>query len=92
MWLPITVAVFFFARWLSRKVNNPICNPLLVSLVILIPLLLWLDVPFKHYFAQNQLINDLLAPSVVALAYPLYEQLPQIRENWRIIMLACGVG
>jgi predicted murein hydrolase (TIGR00659 family) len=29
---------------------------------------------------------------VVALAYPLYEQLPQIRANWRIIMLACGVG
>lgn len=34
----------------------------------------------------------LLQPAVVALAYPLYEQLPQIKQNWKIIFLACGVG
>ncbi|NMV11846.1 LrgB family protein, partial [Vibrio parahaemolyticus] len=34
----------------------------------------------------------LLQPAVVALAYPLYEQLPQIKANWRIITFACTVG
>jgi len=92
MWLLVTVAVFLFARWLSIKSSNPIMNPLLISIAIIIPLLTFLKVPFETYYADNEWISFLLQPAVVALAYPLYEQLPQIRANWRIIMLACGVG
>ncbi|MDN3699160.1 MULTISPECIES: LrgB family protein [Vibrio] len=92
MWLLVTIAVFLFARWLSIKSSNPIMNPLLISIAIIIPLLTFLKVPFETYYADNEWISFLLQPAVVALAYPLYEQLPQIRANWRIIMLACGVG
>lgn len=92
MWLLVTVVVFLSARWVCSRVNSPLMNPLLVSLAVLIPLLTWLSVPFETYYESNHWINLLLQPAVVALAYPLYEQLPQIRANWRIIMLACGVG
>ncbi len=92
MWLLVTIAVFFATREFSKRVNNPLLNPLLLSIAILIPLLLVLDIPFQTYYADNQSISFLLQPAVVALAYPLYEQLPQIRANWRIIMLACSVG
>lgn len=92
MWLVLTVAVFLFANWVSQKVNNPLVNPLLISIAILIPMLIWLGVPYEQYYTQSRWINDLLQPAVVALAYPLYEQLPQIRKNWRIIVLACTLG
>ncbi|MDN3613844.1 LrgB family protein [Vibrio gallaecicus] len=92
MWLIVTVIVFMFARWVSRKVNSPFCNPLLICLAILIPILTYLKVPFERYYADNSWINYMLQPAVVALAYPLYEQLPQIRANWRIITLACTIG
>ncbi|MGF1771556.1 CidB/LrgB family autolysis modulator [Vibrio wakamikoensis] len=92
MWLPVTVIVFFIARFIAIKAKNPIFNPLLLSIAMLIPLLLILNVPFDTYYADNEWISYLLQPAVVALAYPLYEQLPQIRQNWRIIALACGVG
>ncbi|MGR5287877.1 LrgB family protein [Vibrio maritimus] len=92
MWLPVTVIVFFIARFIAIKAKNPIFNPLLLSIAMLIPLLLVLNVPFDTYYADNEWISYLLQPAVVALAYPLYEQLPQIRQNWRIIALACGVG
>ncbi|GAL36507.1 LrgA-associated membrane protein LrgB [Vibrio maritimus] len=92
MWLPVTVIVFFIARYIAIKAKNPIFNPLLLSIAMLIPLLLVLNVPFDTYYADNEWISYLLQPAVVALAYPLYEQLPQIRQNWRIIALACGVG
>ena len=92
MWLLVTVVVFLSARWVCSRVNSPLMNPLLVSLAVLIPLLTCLSVPFETYYESNHWINLLLQPAVVALAYPLYEQLPQIRANWRIIMLACGVG
>ncbi|MBD1566372.1 CidB/LrgB family autolysis modulator [Vibrio sp. S12_S33] len=92
MWLLVTILVFFFTRWLSKKCKTPLMNPLLISLVIIIPILLFFKVPFETYYADNQWLSLLLQPAVVALAYPLYEQLPQIRSNWRIITLACGVG
>ncbi|WP_112480438.1 CidB/LrgB family autolysis modulator [Vibrio variabilis] len=92
MWLPVTVIVFFIARFIAIKAKNPIFNPLLLSIAMLIPLLLVLNIPFDTYYADNEWISYLLQPAVVALAYPLYEQLPQIRQNWRIIALACGVG
>ncbi|AEA78331.1 LrgA-associated membrane protein LrgB [Vibrio cholerae LMA3984-4] len=92
MWLIITLGVFFVARWVAQKCNTPLANPLLISIGILIPLLTYLKVPFETYYADNQWLSYLLQPAVVALAYPLYEQLPQIRANWRIIALACGVG
>ncbi len=92
MWLIITLGVFFVARWVAQKCTTPLANPLLISIGILIPLLTYLKVPFETYYADNQWLSYLLQPAVVALAYPLYEQLPQIRANWRIIALACGVG
>ncbi|NLS12943.1 CidB/LrgB family autolysis modulator [Vibrio sp. SM6] len=92
MWLLITIAVFFAARALSRQLNHPFANPLLISIAVLIPTLVWLKVPYEHYYAENQWLNLLLQPAVVALAYPLYEQLPQIRRHWRVILLASFVG
>ncbi|MBF9000133.1 MULTISPECIES: LrgB family protein [Vibrio] len=92
MWLILTLVVFFLCRWIATKIHSPLANPLLMSIVILIAILMLLGVPFDTYYADNIYISDLLAPAVVALAFPLYEQLPQIRANWRIIMLACTVG
>lgn len=92
MWLIVTIVVFFFARWVAKTGNSPFLNPLLICIGIIIPLLMYLKVPFETYYADNKWLSDLLQPAVVALAYPLYEQLPQIRANWRIIMLACSLG
>ncbi|MFA0085503.1 CidB/LrgB family autolysis modulator [Vibrio sp. 10N.286.49.C2] len=92
MWIFATIIVFFIARFIGQKVKNPLFNPLLISIAILIPTLLIFNVPFDTYYQDNEWISYLLQPAVVALAYPLYEQLPQIRANWRIIILACGVG
>ncbi|PNI01760.1 CidB/LrgB family autolysis modulator [Vibrio diazotrophicus] len=92
MWLLVTIAVFFLSRWIARKLNSPFANPLLISIGIIIPVLMLLKVPYETYELDNLWVNYMLQPAVVALAYPLYEQLPQIRANWKIIMLACGVG
>ncbi|MDW6016738.1 LrgB family protein [Vibrio plantisponsor] len=92
MWLLVTIAVFFVSRWIARKLNSPFANPLLISIGLIIPALMLLKVPYETYELDNLWVNYMLQPAVVALAYPLYEQLPQIRANWKIIMLACGVG
>lgn len=92
IWLPITVAVYFCVRWFCSKVHSPFANPLLLSMVIIIPLLLLFDVPYDSYYNNNDLLNHLLGPAVVALAYPLYEQLPAIRQKWKLIISCCLIG
>ncbi len=92
MWMWLTVAVFLLVRWICSKVSSPLANPLLLSMVIIIPILLILDVPYQEYYQQNYILNHLLGPAVVALAYPLYEQLPAIRQKWKLILATCFAG
>lgn len=90
--LPLTLLVFFAARRLAARYNMPLLNPLLVSMAVIIPVLLALNIPYDHYFAGSEVLNDLLQPAVVALAFPLYEQLHQIRARWKSIISVCFIG
>lgn len=92
IWLLTTLVVFYTARYISKHIQHPIVNPLLICLLVIIPLLMWLEVPYETYFEQNKWLNALLEPAVVALAFPLYEQLSQIRKKWKVIFSACLVG
>ncbi len=92
IWVLLTLLTFILARFISAKLNHALANPLLISIIIIIPILLILDIPYAQYNADNQWFTYLLQPAVVALALPLYEQLPQIKANWKIIFLACGIG
>lgn len=90
--LPLTVVVFFAARKLAAKVKISLVNPLLVSMAVIIPLLLLIQMPYARYFQGSSLLNQLLQPSVVALAVPLYEQMHQIRARWKSIISVCFMG
>ncbi|SQJ23258.1 Inner membrane protein yohK [Serratia rubidaea] len=90
--LPLTLVVFFAARKLAQKLKMPLLNPLLVSMAAIIPLLLITGIPYKDYFQGSKILNDLLQPAVVALAFPLYEQLHQIRARWKSIIAVCFIG
>ena len=90
--LPLTLVVFFAARKLAARFKMPLLNPLLVAMIVIIPILLISGIPYDHYFQGSKVLNDLLQPAVVALAFPLYEQLHQIRARWKSIITICFVG
>ena len=90
--LPLTLLVFFAARRLAAKVKISLVNPLLVSMAVIIPLLLLIQMPYARYFQGSSLLNQLLQPAVVALALPLYEQMHQIRARWKSIIGVCFIG
>ncbi len=90
--LPLTLLVFFAARKLAARCKLPLLNPLLVAMVVIIPILLVTGTPYDHYFQGSKILNDLLQPAVVALAFPLYEQLHQIRARWKSIITICFIG
>lgn len=91
-WLLLTIVAYFVARAISSKLRHPLANPLLICLFIIIPFLLFFKVPYQTYFEGNSVLQLLLQPAVVALAYPLYEQLGEIRAKWKLILTTCIIG
>ncbi|MCP1440396.1 putative murein hydrolase (TIGR00659 family) [Erwinia persicina] len=90
--LPLTMLVFFGARRVAAKVKISLLNPLLISMAVIIPLLLLMQMPYARYFQGSAILNQLLQPAVVALALPLYEQMHQIRARWKSIIGVCFIG
>jgi len=90
--LPLTLLVFFGARRVAAKVKISLLNPLLISMAVIIPLLLLIQMPYARYFQGSAILNQLLQPAVVALALPLYEQMHQIRARWKSIIGVCFIG
>lgn len=90
--LPLTLLVFFSARKLARWINMPLFNPMIISITVIIPFLLLMGIPYEQYFQGSEILNDLLQPAIVALAFPLYEQIHQIRARWKSLITICFIG
>ncbi|HGO5814750.1 TPA: LrgB family protein [Mannheimia haemolytica] len=83
----LTLAIFIIGLKTSQKLGIHLLNPFLIALSLLISILVIFDIPYQQYYQGNAPLNNLLGVSVVALAYPFYEQLPNIRKKWREIVM-----
>ncbi|QLB14827.1 CidB/LrgB family autolysis modulator [Mannheimia granulomatis] len=82
----LTMVAFWIGLKLSQKLRSTILNPFLIALAFLITILLFFKISYHDYYQGNFPLNNFLGVSVVALALPFYEQLPQIRKKWREIL------
>jgi predicted murein hydrolase (TIGR00659 family) len=87
-----TIALFQLIAVLQRKLNAIWLQPMLVSILGIIAILLWQDISFERYFSSSWLLNALLEPAVVALGFPLYQHLATITKQWKSIILVLFIG
>lgn len=85
--LPLTVCVFLIIRKIAFKIKTPLFNPLVISVIVLIPIMIISQTSYSEYVSNVDIINKLLPYSVVALAFPLYELIPQIKARWKSIII-----
>lgn len=73
--------------------SNPLVNPVVTSIAMLIGLLMVTGTSYNDYFEGGQFVHFLLGPATVALAVPLYQQFSRLRQLWLpvTISLMCGV-
>jgi predicted murein hydrolase (TIGR00659 family) len=78
--LTMTLLAYQGAFWLyQRSGGNPLVNPVLIAVSLLV-LFLWLtETRYETYFAGAQFVHFLLGPATVALAIPLYTQIRRVR-------------
>lgn len=93
IWIGITLGCYVVALFLYRKSGaTPLLHPLIVASLIVFLLLTLSDTPISHYQQFVALLDWLLGPAIVALALPLYSQIPVIRRlGGRILIpIFCG--
>lgn len=73
--LTLTLAAFVVAQALSRRFGgSPLLNPVLLTVVMVVSILLITGTDYRTYFQGAQFVHFLLGPVTVALAIPLYRQ------------------
>jgi len=94
--IAVTFAVYVVAQLAYRRTGLTLLNPILVSILVLILMLVVTGVPYEKYSAGGKMIEFWLKPAIVALGVPLYKQISAIRKQLVPIIIAelagCVVG
>ena len=85
----LSVAAYSFGLWMKKKTGLAVCNPLLVAVIIIVPVLLATHITYDEYMKGAESISYLLTPATVCLAIPLYKQLA-LQKNKAAVF--CGIA
>lgn len=88
----ITVFLYQLFTVIQKKLAVIWLHPMLLTIFVLIPVMLWQDISFNQYFLNTKLLSDLLEPAVVALGYPLYQHLKAIKYHWKLFLTVLSLG
>ncbi len=88
----LSVIAFWFGEKLQRKLKTPICNPLIIAIVLIVGILLIFDIPYDTYNVGGALINMFLAPATACLAVAIYTKIDILKQYWLPILVGCTVG
>jgi len=91
--LTVTLCAYVLGYYLYRKCRfNPLVNPVLIAVLLLVSLLLASDTPYSRYFEGAQFVHFMLGPATVALAVPLYRQFHLVRRSASAVAVALAFG
>lgn len=91
--LTLTLLAYQAAYWVYRRAGfNPLLNPVLLAVAMLVAALHFTDTPYATYFDGAQFVHFLLGPATVALAVPLYLQFGRLKALALPLMAALLAG
>lgn len=89
LWLTTTLLAYIAADSISQKLDrHPLANPVILSAGFLIAVLKLSGTNFQIYFEGAQFIHFLLGPATVALAVPLFRNLPKVTSRILTVLAA----
>lgn len=88
----LTIFTYQIGVFLKNKFKYAFVNPLLISTLLTIGVILFFGIDLEKYQAGTKIISFLLTPATVCLAIPLYEQFEKLKQNWLAIILGIFSG
>lgn len=90
--IAITIAGYEIGKWLNKKTNNPLLNPILFDICFVIFIMKLFDISLETYNQGGSVINMLLAPATASLAILMYNQLEALKKNMLPVLIGTSVG
>ncbi len=79
--LTLTLLAYQAAYWIYQRAGfNPLLNPVLLAIAMLVTALILTGTSYAVYFEGAQFVHFLLGPATVALAVPLYLQFDKLKK------------
>ena len=88
----ISIMGYELGLFLKKTFKKAIFNPLLISILFVIVVLLLFHVDYGSYNNGAKYLSYLLTPATVCLAIPLYEQLNLLKQNMKAILTGIVSG
>jgi predicted murein hydrolase (TIGR00659 family) len=88
----ISLFAFEVSCYIYKKTKVPFFNPLLISIIIVIGVLVGLNLNFETYNKGGQFISIFLGPATVILAVPLYKQISLLKKHAGPILVGIFIG
>lgn len=88
----LTCATYQLGLWCRKKTGSALCNPIMISAIIVIALLVALDIPNDVYQSSMKLTSWLMTPCTVCLGISLYTQLQRMKNNLPAILSGVAAG
>lgn len=85
----VSLVGYEIGLFLKRKTKMAIFNPLLISIIFVMILLLVLKIDYKSYYNGAKYLSYLLTPATVCLAIPLYKEIELLKKN--IVAIIGGI-
>lgn len=82
----LTILLFKFSIFISKKFKKTIFNPILISAILIIIILKFCKIPYNVYYKGGGIIASALGPIVVVLAIPLYKNRHDLLKNFLPIL------
>lgn len=88
----LTLLVYWIATLIVKRFPMPFWNPLLITTVLVVVLLLVFDIPVQTYQKGTAYLQHFLNLATVCLAVPLYRKLQVLKENLVAIVVSVLIG
>ena len=88
----LSIAAYALGCGLNRKFRTPLCNPLLIAIVLVVGVLLVFRIPYEAYNAGGEIISLFLAPATACLAVGIYAKLAVLKQYWLPILVGAVAG
>lgn len=90
--LIISYIAFEIGKFIFQKSKTPLCNPLLIAILLVMGTLKIFNISTEAYFKGGNIILFFLGPATVALALPLYKQWQLFKAHFIPVMIGATVG
>lgn len=88
----LTLAVYTLCVKLQQKLKSPLLNPLLISSITIIFILVLFKIPYESFKVGGDFVTLLIAPATVSLAIPLYKHKAQLLKHKKVIIISIITG